>query len=56
MRNDPETLITKKFYVEHMISFRDIEGQSGDYLLRNTNTTLLHEFLQNSISMGSLSC
>jgi len=41
-----------------MIGFRDLEGQSDYYLLRkyDTNNALLHEFLRNSVSMGSLSC
>jgi len=45
-----KTLITKKFYVEHTISF-NIESQSGHYLLKKyeTNNILSHEFLWNLI-------
>jgi len=33
-----ETLITKKFYIEHAIGFRNIERQRGHQLLKKYDT------------------
>jgi len=36
-----ETLITKKFFVEYAIGFRNIEHQRGHQLLRKYTTNVL---------------